>query len=181
MRSATKEERLYARRQSSQLVCETGCRGFAVINAAGVKWRDEYKQAGDIDVELIDDMCADARDPRVYDAYPDCDGVLRNDVGIWAIILRREPASVYVYRKDWLDAHIEDAKRGIRFIDPHYRDLFRVEDGEHVEVHQYDDFYTLSEARYIDPTHLELDGDLFHICELAEYCQKAGITLCKHS
>ena len=29
---------------------------------------------------------------------------------------------LYCYRRDWLDRHMEQAEKGIRFIDPHYKD-----------------------------------------------------------
>lgn len=193
MRSATKEERLYARRQSMQLVCETGCRGYGVSTTDGVRWRDEYKDVGDVDAEYINDLLMDARNPKTPEAFPDAEDpeapgeyVLRTDDDDWAYILRCKPAhmsgAVYVYLREWLNKHIEDARRGVRFIDSHYNDFFRCEDGEKVEVWQGDDDYCIiSEVRYIDPTHLEIDGDLYHICELAEITERNGIKICKCS
>ena len=31
--------------------------------------------------------------------------------------------------KEWLDKHIQKAEQGIRFIDPNYKELFRIPDG----------------------------------------------------
>ena len=39
----------------------------------------------------------------------------------------------YCYRKDWLDHHLERARRGIRFINPHYKELFRIPDGDSID------------------------------------------------
>ena len=32
----------------------------------------------------------------------------------------------YCYRRDWLNQHLKDAEKGIRFIDSHYKELFRI-------------------------------------------------------
>ena len=58
----------------------------------------------------------------------------------------------YCYRKDWLDHHLERARRGIRFINPHYKELFRI----------------------IDDSHVEVDNNLYHICEFAEIMEGNG-------
>ncbi len=41
----------------------------------------------------------------------------------------------YCYRRDWLDQHLKDAEKGIRFIDSHYKELFRIPDGGKVKIH----------------------------------------------
>ena len=41
----------------------------------------------------------------------------------------RKNLFLYCYRRDWLDRHMEQAEKGIRFIDPHYKELFRIPDG----------------------------------------------------
>ena len=38
------------------------------------------------------------------------------------------------YVKEWLDKHIQKAEQGIRFIDPQYKELFRIPDGGKVIV-----------------------------------------------
>lgn len=35
----------------------------------------------------------------------------------------------FCYVKEWLDRHISKAEQGIRFIDPNYKELFRIPDG----------------------------------------------------
>lgn len=77
------------------------------------------------------------------------------------------------YRRDWLNAHIEAAKQGIRFIDKNYNDLFRLADGDRVRIvngNGRNDYI----CRYIDPCHLEVGNNLFHICEFAERMERAG-------
>ena len=40
----------------------------------------------------------------------------------------------YCYVSEWLDKHIKNAEKGIRFIDGHYNELFRIADGEKIVV-----------------------------------------------
>lgn len=40
----------------------------------------------------------------------------------------------YCYKKDWLDSHLEKAERGIRFINPDYKELFRIDDGDKIRI-----------------------------------------------
>ena len=89
----------------------------------------------------------------------------------------------FCYRADWLDQHMKKAESGIRFIDPNYTELFRMEDGGKIFVKHP----KISEAilgnvekkvcRYCDDYHVEINGNLYHICELAEHYQQAGITV----
>ena len=64
--------------------------------------------------------------------------ILRADTQKHAYILRLNPQKgdynlyCYCYRKDWLDRHLKNAEKGIRFIDPNYKELFRIEDGDKV-------------------------------------------------
>ncbi len=83
----------------------------------------------------------------------------------------------YCYRRDWLDQHLHNAARGIRFIDSHYNDLFKVPDGGKVRVTYYDGEVRDVTCRYIDEYHLEFgygSCNLFHICELAEKMENNG-------
>lgn len=58
----------------------------------------------------------------------------RVDTEKHAYLLRCNPTKgdynfyCYCYVKEWLDRHISNAKKGIRFIDPHYKELFRIPD-----------------------------------------------------
>ena len=40
----------------------------------------------------------------------------------------------YCYQKEWLNNHLKNAERGIRFIDPHYQEQFRITDGEKISI-----------------------------------------------
>lgn len=83
----------------------------------------------------------------------------------------------YCYRRDWLDQHLKNAERGIRFIDSHYNNLFKVPDGGKVQVTYYDGEVRDITCRYIDEYHLEFgygSCNLLHICELAEKMENNG-------
>lgn len=71
--------------------------------------------------------------------------ILRADTDKHAYMLRLKPQKgeynlyCYCYRRDWLDRHLKNAEKGIRFIDPNYKELFRIEDGrkEHCGCDSY--------------------------------------------
>lgn len=83
----------------------------------------------------------------------------------------------YCYRKDWLDHHLERARRGIRFINPHYKELFRIPDGDHIRITYPDGSHKDRICRYIDDSHVEVDNNLYHICEFAEIMESNGNTV----
>lgn len=82
----------------------------------------------------------------------------------------------YCYVKDWLDKHISNAEKGIRFIDPNYKELFRIPDGGKIILTTAWGEKSEHTCRYIDEYHTEVGRDLFHICEFAERMEKNGAT-----
>ncbi len=80
----------------------------------------------------------------------------------------------YCYRRDWLDSHLKSAEKGIRFIDPHYKELFRIPDGDKVLITTSTDEKLERTCRYIDEYHVEVGNNLYHICEFAERMEQAG-------
>ena len=100
----------------------------------------------------------------------------------YAYLLRLNPNKgeynlyCYCYRKDWLDQHIEKAQRGIRFIDSHYNELFRIKDGGKIVVTSSWGEKREHTCRYIDDYHCEVGNNLFHICEFAERMEQNGNT-----
>lgn len=83
----------------------------------------------------------------------------------------------YCYEKKWLDRHISQAEKGIRFIDPHYKELFRIPDGDKIRITLNSGEQLDRECRYIDEYHLEVGNNLYHICEFAERMEQAGNTV----
>lgn len=80
----------------------------------------------------------------------------------------------FCYVKEWLDKHIQNAEKGIRFIDPNYKELFRIPDGGKITVTTAWGEKHNHTCRYIDEYHTEIGNDLFHICEFAERMEKNG-------
>ena len=83
----------------------------------------------------------------------------------------------YCYRRDWLDQHMKNAERGIRFIDSNYNNLFKVPDGGRIKITYSDGDVDTKVARYIDEYHVEIgygSNNLYHICEFAERIENNG-------
>ena len=77
----------------------------------------------------------------------------------------------FCYVRQWLERHLKQAEKGIRFITPDYQELFRIADGDKVRIIRSDGDQNDRTCRYIDEYHFQLgfiDNGLFHICEFAE-------------
>lgn len=86
----------------------------------------------------------------------------------------------YCYKRASLDRHMRNAERGIRFITPHYKELFRIADGDAVRAIHLDGSCSDWICRYVDDCHLEVSQQwttLYHICELAERLERNGRTI----
>ena len=101
-----------------------------------------------------------------------------------AFLLRMNPNQgdynlyCFCYQREWLDKHIHRAEKGIRFITPSYKELFRVADGDKVRIVDGNGESRDRTVRFIDDYHMELDGsvggNLYHICEFAEIMENNG-------
>ena len=80
----------------------------------------------------------------------------------------------FCYVSKWLDRHMENAGQGIRFIDPKYKELFRIPDGGKIVVTTAWGEKLERPCRFIDEYHTEIGNELYHICEFAERMQKNG-------
>lgn len=105
----------------------------------------------------------------------------RIDTDNYAYLMRLNPTKgdynlyCYCYRKDWLDHHLRESEKGIRFITPDYKEQYRIEDGDQIRIPSADGEYRDSTVRYIDEYHIELDGrNIYHICQFAEIIETAG-------
>ena len=105
---------------------------------------------------------------------------VRVDTEKYAYLLRLNPNKgdnnlyCYCYRRDWLDSHLRQARKGIRFIDPSYKELFRIPDGEKIRILYSDGEKADCVCRYIDDYHLEVGDHLFYSAEFAERMQANG-------
>lgn len=108
---------------------------------------------------------------------------VRVDTDKFAYMMRLNPNKgeynlyCYCYVREWLDHHLKQAERGIRFIDPHYKELFRIPDGDKIMITLSDGEKLLRPCRYIDEAHVEVGSNLYHICEFAERMERAGNTV----
>ena len=82
----------------------------------------------------------------------------------------------FCYVKEWLDRHISKAEQGIRFIDPNYKELFRIPDGGKIIITTSWGEKSEHSCRFIDEYHTEVGNYLYHICEFAERMAKNGAT-----
>jgi len=84
---------------------------------------------------------------------------------------------VFCYRREWLDRHMKQAEKGIRFISPDYTEKFRIPDGDMVRITIDAGKSSDHVARYIDDSHMEIGQALYHICEFAERMEQGGKTV----
>lgn len=84
---------------------------------------------------------------------------------------------VYAYNREWLNQHIQRAEKGIRFITPDYKELFRVKDGGKVHIISPDGAESDKECRYIDEYHAQIGSNIYHICEFAEIMERNSNTV----
>lgn len=107
----------------------------------------------------------------------------RVDTGHYAYMMRLNPNKgeynlyCYCYVRQWLDQHLHRAERGIRFITPDYKEIFRIPDGDKVRITLSTDETLDRVCRYIDDYHLEVGNNLYHICEFAERMERNGNTV----
>ena len=110
----------------------------------------------------------------------------RADTAQYAYLIRLHPYKgeenlfLYCYRRDWLDRHMEQAEKGIRFIGPHYKELFRIPDGGQIRILREGCAPIDRTCRYIDDCHVEVGNgwdSLFHICQFAEQMERCHNTV----
>ena len=109
---------------------------------------------------------------------PDYNYGFRADTDHYSYMLRVTPRKgeynlyCYCYVRQWLDRHMKQAEKGIRFITPDYKELFRIADGDKVRIITKGGEKREMTCYYIDDYHLETSSDrgrnLYHICEFAE-------------
>ena len=207
LRPATIPERKYTYTQSSQIGSQTGNLGHlrADMDRSGEAffstWWDcrsdlkteEFKEEFD---DLINGLREDGQPlhnrttlSKYCYAHPEAanedfrEFFFRAESENYAYMFRLNPNrgeyNVYCYTfiKEWLDKHIKEAEREIRFIDSSYRDLFRLRDGGTVRVTFPDGEVKERICRYIDSTHFEFGSgplSIFHIAEFAGWIEGAN-------
>lgn len=104
----------------------------------------------------------------------------RVDTPDYSYLLRCNPLNgdynfyCYCFESKWLDRHMQNARKGIRFITPDYKEKFRIPDGDQVRVTMRDGETRDLTCRFIDDYHLEVGSGLYHICQFAEIMERNG-------
>lgn len=102
----------------------------------------------------------------------------RADTERHAYLIRCNPAkgncNIYCYISKYLDRHMENARQGIRFIEPDYKEKFRIPDGGKIILTTAWGKKTEKTCRFIDEYHTEVGSHLYHICQFAELMHKNG-------
>lgn len=105
----------------------------------------------------------------------------RVDTDTFSYLLRCNPTKgdynfyCWCFEKQWLNRHLGQAQKGIRFIDPNYKELFRIPDGDKIRIIEPGGKYRDCVCRYIDECHVEVSSDfdnLYHICQFAELMER---------
>ena len=170
--TATPAERLYTEDQSTQIAGQPGYIGHlrADMGEDGKgffpKWNSHREN---LDTEEFQQELEGVMEALVGDGQ--YGGFLKSRD---AMREGEENLFIYCYRRDWLDSHMKQAEKGIRFITPHYEEKFRVADGDKVRIRRFDgrDFERV--CRYIDDCHVEIGNELYHICQFAEIMERNG-------
>ena len=63
--------------------------------------------------------------------------------------------------------------KDIRFIDSHYKDLFRIPDGGCIQI-DYPNEIVVKSCKFIDEYHTQIGNNVFHICQFAEIMERNG-------
>lgn len=114
------------------------------------------------------------------DGFPGTEYGFRVETEKFAYLVRCNPEKesgnieIHCYVKEWLDHHIHEAEKGIRFINSRYDELFRIEDGEKIKIKYSDGEEQEHVCRYIDEYHTEVGNHLYHICQFAEIMERNG-------
>lgn len=115
---------------------------------------------------------------------------LRFDIGNFVYLLGRtllkEDHNYYCnfycwcYANPAFDRYLKNARRGIRFITPDYKELFRIPNGDQIRIIRPNGDHSDKQCWYIDDYHVEVgcyQGDVYHICQLAELLERNGNTV----
>ena len=81
----------------------------------------------------------------------------------------------YCYKREFLDHHLHQAEKGIRFITSDYTALFHLPDGGKIRILRQDGTHIDRVCRYIDDYHVEIGSSwdsIYHICQFAEQMER---------
>lgn len=120
-----------------------------------------------------------AHDDSIFEGNYCTEFGFRVDTEKHSYLLRCNPTkgdynfTCHCYIRQYLDRHMTKAEKGVRFITPHYREIFRIPDGDKILIQYPDGEIRRRSVRYIDEYHAQIGDNLYHICEFAERIQLA--------
>lgn len=71
---------------------------------------------------------------------------------------------------------MDTEKKEIRFINSRYKELFRIQDGDSIEISYPNGDKVERECTFLDEYHTRVGMSVFHICEFAERMEGIGAT-----
>lgn len=204
IRPMKKEEVKYSYPQSTQICGQTGCIGYQGVKPSDTPliglFFDNCPEGFDADLidaietlrhtEIFVDMFKEKRTIRQFienNPYYRINGNHGDECGVtvetddYTYLIRFIPSEddsdiVYIscYKRSPLESHINNAKRGIRFINSQYKELFIIEDGGKIIFERPGDDPKEMICRYIDDYHADINENIYHICQFAEMCENIG-------
>ena len=200
IRPLTEAEQKYTYRQSMQIRGQTGSIGILRGGyGADHEFHSDFQELGshlntdEFTAELQEVLCSGENSilqnldimrefamRHTRNGFPGKEYGFRVETENHAYLVRCNPekesgnVEVHCYVKKWLDHHIGEAERGIRFIDSRYNELFRIADGEKITVTDAMGEKSERVCRYIDECHTEVGNSLYHICQFAEIMERNG-------
>ncbi len=206
LRPMTLEERLYSYTQSSQIGSQTGNIGHlrADMGSNGTSFystwfdcrsdlkTDEFKEEFDDLINSLREEGSPLHNRSALSAYcfahPEAasedfqDFFFRADTEDYSYMMRLDPNRgeynqyCYPYKREWLDHHLQESRKGIRFVDRDYNELFRLRDGAKIRVTFPNGEVDEKSVRYIDSTHFEYGFgalSVLHTMQFAEWMAEA--------
>ena len=207
LRPMTKEERLYSYTQSSQIGSQTGNVGHlrADMDSNGESFFSTWWDCrSDLKTEefkeefngLISSLREEGQPlhnrtalSKFCFSHPEAasedfrDFFFRADTTEHSDMFRLNPNRgeygiyCYPYKRDWLDHHLQESRKGIRFVDQDYNELFRLRDGAKIRVTFPNGEVDEKSVRYIDSTHFEYGFgalSVLHTMQFAEWMAEAN-------
>ena len=189
VRPATKTEQMYCYTQSDQIMGQTGCIGHlrADMGDSGEQFFHDWTShcEGLLTPEF------DAEFNQVIRQLREEDGFLKSRAAVSAYCYRQIDSAIdlssqdfafycYCYKREFLDHHLHQAEKGIRFITSDYTALFRLPDGGKIRILRQDGTHIDRVCRYIDDYHVEIGSSwdsIYHICQFAEQMERCHNTV----
>ncbi len=187
MTDITQDERLYAAKQPSPIMGYCGQIDRTTLHMEGNTYganitdyrahmqTDVYKEDFARMIDFLKNRNCLTSEDRCRDFFEAHANGVKIESTAYTYYVTYDPdkanVDIYSYVGGALDAHIEEARRGIRFLDEHYHEQFRIKDGEKITI-DYNNGDDLQErtCRYIDDYHFVTaeNNGIWHTSQFAE-------------